>query len=95
MYKIDFLPEARIDTKKLDKTVQSQIFKKLQKISKNPKIWKDLSWNLTWYKKVYVDKKKIRIIYKVIDDKIEILVIAIWKRENKRVYKSAFNRIKK
>ena len=44
-------------------------------------------------KEIYVDKKKIRIVYKVIDDKIEILIIAIWKRENKKVYFDAFNRI--
>jgi mRNA-degrading endonuclease RelE of RelBE toxin-antitoxin system len=48
---------------------------------------------LVWYKKVYVNNKKIRIIYKVIDEKIEVLVIAIWKRENKKVYDDALKRI--
>jgi len=93
MYKIDFVPEARIDIKKLDKTIQNEVFKKLQKISENPEIWKNLSWTLAWYKKVYVHNKQIRIVYKINNQEIEILVIAIWKRENKKVYMEAFSRI--
>lgn len=93
MYKIDFVPEARIDIKKLDKTIQNEVLKKLQKISENPEIWKNLSWNLAWCKKVYVHNKQIRIVYKINNQEIEVLVIAIWKRENKRVYREAFSRI--
>ena len=94
MYKLNFLEKAKKDIKKLDKSIQVQIIKKLEKISINPEIWDNLSWNLSWLKKVYVNNKKIRIVYKIIDDKIEILIIVIWKRENKRVYKDAFSRIK-
>jgi len=93
MYKIKFLEEAKKDIKKLDRTIQNQVLKKLQKISDNPEIWNNLTWELVWYKKVYVNNKKIRIVYKIIDEKIEILIIAIWKRENKKVYKDAFKRI--
>lgn len=93
MYKIDFVSEARIDIKKLDKTIQNEVLKKLQKISENPEIWKNLSWNLAWYKKVYVHNKQIRIVYKINNQEIEVLVIAIWKRENKKVYKEAFSRV--
>ena len=94
MYKINFLEKAKKDIKKLDKIIQNQVFKKLQKISDNPEIWNNLTWELVWYKKVYVNNKKIRIVYKIIDDKIEILIITIWKRENKKIYKDAFKRIK-
>lgn len=84
--------DALKDLKKIDKSIQIQVFKKLKKISENPEIWENLSWNLTWLKKVYVNNKKIRIVYKIIDDKIEILIIAIWKRENNIVYRNAFKR---
>ena len=94
MYKIKFLEEAKKDIKKLDKAIQNQVLKKLQKISDNPEIWNNLTWELVWYKKVYVNNKKIRIVYKIIDEKIEILIIAIWKRETKKVYKESFKRIK-
>ena len=94
MYKIIFLEKAKKDIKRLDKSIQIQIIKKLTKISENPEVWDNLTWDLVWLKKVYVNSKKIRIVYKIIDDKIEILVIAIWKRENKEVYRDAFKRIR-
>ncbi len=85
MYEINYLDWVIKDIEKLDKSIQIKVFKKLIQISENPIIGKDL-WNKNWlnlvgYKKVYIDNKKIRIIYKIIDEKIEILVIAIWKRE--------------
>ncbi|MDD5770538.1 MAG: type II toxin-antitoxin system RelE/ParE family toxin [Candidatus Gracilibacteria bacterium] len=93
MYKINYLAEARIEFKKLDKSIQEQVFKKLLKISENPEIGDNLSGNLAGYKKVYVYHKQIRIVYRIIEDKIEVLVIAIGKRENKKVYFDAFKRI--
>ena len=94
MYKLIFLKIAKKDIKRLDKSIQIKIIKKLTKISENPEVWDNLTWNLAWCKKLYVDNKKIRIVYKIIDDKIEILIIAIWKRENEKVYKDAFKRIR-
>jgi len=38
MYKLNFLEKAKKDIKKLDKIIQNQVFKKLQKISDNPEI---------------------------------------------------------
>lgn len=98
MYKIVFLKEVDKDLLSLDYSLKIEIFKKLKQISQFPEIWKNLwnkMWlNLSWYKKVYVNSKKVWIVYKIIDEKIEILIIAIWKRENEIVYKNAFNRIK-
>ena len=93
MYKIIFDKNVSSDLEKLDNSIREQVFKKLLKISENPELWESLSWNLSWYKKVYVSNKKIRIVYKIIEDKIEVFVIAIWKRENKKVYIDAFKRI--
>lgn len=94
MYKIIFLDEVIKDLDKIDKSIKNHIFKKLQQLAVNPQIWKDLwnknNLNLSWCKKIYVYSKKIRIVYKIIDEKIEILVIAIWKRENMEVYNNAF-----
>lgn len=97
MYKIEFLPEVNNDLEKFDYSVKIKIFKKLELIAQNPEIWKDL-WNklwfdLSWLKKMYVDNKKIRIVYKVTHYEIKVLIISIWKRENEKVYKEAFKRI--
>ena len=93
MYKLKFRDEVDDDLSKLDKSIKEQVFKKLKKISENPEVWENLSWNLAWCKKVYVHRKQVRIVYKVNEKEIEVLVIAIWKRENKQVYKDAFWRI--
>lgn len=97
MYKIEFLKEVEKDLEKLDYSVKIKVFKKLKILWENPDLWYDL-WNklwmdLSWYKKIYVDNKKIRIVYKIINNEIKILVISIWKRENEKVYKEAFKRI--
>ncbi len=94
MYSVKYIKKVEKDLEKLDQKIRIQVFKKIKKISINPEIWNNLTWDLVWLKKVYVDNKRIRIVYKIIDDKIEILVIAIWKRENKKVYKDAFKRIR-
>jgi len=93
MYKIKFDKNVDNDLEKLDNTIRNQVFLKLQKISLNPELWQNLSWNLAWCKKVYVHNKQIRIVYKINKKEIEILVIAIWKRDNKQVYKDAFWRV--
>ncbi len=97
MYKIVFLPEVDGDISKLDVWVKMKVFKKLQQIALSPELWKDL-WNkmwmdLSWLKKVYVDNKKIRIVYKVIKNEITILVVSIWKRESEKVYREAMKRV--
>ena len=42
---------------------------------------------------MYADKKRIRIVYKIIDDKIIVEVIAIGKRDEMEVYKKASQRL--
>ena len=97
MYTITFHEDVDKDLKQLGHSVKLQVFKKLQKISQNPLIGEELgnkaNMDLTGYKKVYVDNKKIRIVYKIIDDRIEIFVIAIGKRDDFKVYQKANDRI--
>ncbi|MBW2654749.1 MAG: hypothetical protein JRC91_07400 [Deltaproteobacteria bacterium] len=42
---------------------------------------------------MYADRKKIRIVYKIVEKKILVQIIAIGKRDNMKVYKKAVNRI--
>lgn len=45
--------------------------------------------NLSGCRKMYADKKKIRIVYTILEDEIIIEVIAIGKRDELEVYKKA------
>ena len=51
MYKIVYDKRVNNDLKKIDQSIKIQIFKKIEKIAKNPEIWDNLTWNLAWLKK--------------------------------------------
>jgi len=97
MYKIEFHAEVDKDLKELGKSTAILIFKKLNQLAKNPVIGEDLgnkaNINLAGYKKVYVNNKRVRIVYKIIEDKIEVFVVAVGKRNDMDVYKKAEKRI--
>lgn len=97
MYIVEFHEDVNNDLKELGHSASILIFKKLKKIAQNPiigdKLGNKANNHLEGLRKVYVDNKRIRIVYKIIEEKIEILVIAIGKRENMEVYKKASKRI--
>ena len=78
-----------------------ELFKKLTrdniKLSLTPGNGKQLGnkqvLDLSGYRKMYADQKKIRIGYKIVKKKILVQIIAIGKRDNMKVYKKAANRI--
>ena len=48
--------------------------------------------NLSGFRKMYVAKKRVRIVYEIQDDILCIYTIAIGKRDDMEVYKKAFER---
>lgn len=96
-YKIKLHPEAQKEFKELDKSVQIIILKQFKKITINPHIGQHLgninNLNLTGYYKLYADNKKIRIVYKVENDNLLILIFGIGKRDNNKIYKDVYGRI--
>lgn len=97
MYQLKLHPKVEDDLKELDKALQFQVFKKLKQIQTSPQIGIALgnknNMNLSGYKKVYVAKKKVRIVYEVQDEVLTIYTIAIGKRDDMEVYKKASGRI--
>lgn len=97
MYTITYHEDIKKDIKELGHSVAIQVFKKIEKIANNPMLGEELgkkvNLNLSGFRKVYVDNKKIRIVYKIINDRIEIFVVAIGKRDDMEVYKKASKRL--
>ncbi len=97
-YKIEFIPEALKDFDKLDKSLKIQAKKKIDKLSENPYIGEPLSnkagRDLTGFYKLYFYKKKHRIVYRIIEDKIEVVQIwGIGKRDKSEIYNTVFKRL--
>ena len=97
-YKIEFIPEALEDFDKLDSSLKSQVKKKIDKLSENPYIGKPLSnkagKDLSGFYKLYFYKKKYRIVYRIIEDRIEVVQIwGIGRRDKGKIYNTVFKRL--
>jgi len=97
MYLIEFHEDINKDFKELGHSTKQLIYKKLRKLAQNPIVGDDLgnkaNLDLSGLKKVYVDNKRIRIVYKIIENKIKIFVVAVGKRDDMAVYRKASQRI--
>lgn len=97
MYAIEFFPEVEDDLKQLDHRVRLLVFKQLKKLSQSPQLG-DLLGNkagmdLSGCRKMYVDHKRVRIVYRIIEEVIVVEVIAIAQRDDMSVYREASQRI--
>lgn len=85
-YKLTFHPKALKEWKSLDTAISEQFKKKLAERLITPKIPKD---KLSGFDDVYKIKLRtagFRLAYKVEDESITILVLAVGKRENNKIY---------
>jgi mRNA interferase RelE/StbE len=91
-HKIEFITEAVEDYKKLDGSLKKIVNKKLEDLSKNPYLGENLgnkfNVDLTGFYKIYFNNKKHRIVYRLINENIEIIEIwGIGKRDKEEIYK--------
>ena len=96
-YKVLFHPDAAKEIACLDNRVKILVLKQIKKLSLTPGLGSELGnrqgLNLSRYRKLYADKKKIRIVYKIVEKKILIQIIAVGKREGMEVYQKAAARL--
>ena len=98
MYTIEFFPEVEDDLVQLDHRVRLLVFKQLNKLANSPQLG-DLLGNksgmdLSGCRKMYVDHKRVRIVYRIIEEIIVVEVIAIAARDEMAVYREAAQRLK-
>ena len=97
MYELKTHPKIEDDLKELDHSLRIQVFKKLKQIQQSPQLGLPLgnknNMDLSGFRKVYVAKKKVRIVYEIQDDVLCVYTIAIGKRDDMEVYKKASHRL--
>ncbi len=100
VYKIEFLADAEKDFDTLDASVRRDVAKKIDALAENPFLGKPLGKkygvDLTGFYKIYVSKKKYRIVYRLLGKHIEVIeIVGIGKRDKEEVYKLVARRLKK
>ncbi|MGJ0289740.1 hypothetical protein NG749_05310 [Aliarcobacter cryaerophilus] len=97
MYSLKLHDKVYDDLKVLDNALVIKVFKKLRQIQQSPQIGENLGnkngMNLSGFKKVYIDKKRVRIVFEVQDDILTVYTIAVGQRDDMEVYKKAFDRL--
>ena len=99
-YRIEFLPEAEKDFDTLDGSIRKEVAIKIDVLADNPFLGKPLGkkfgLDLTGFYKLYVLKKKYRIVYRLIGKYIEVIeIVSIGRRDKEEVYKLVARRLKK
>ena len=96
MYSIEYHEEIKNDFKKLGHSTTLLVLKKIKKIAQNPIIGdafgNKANIDLSGFRKVYVENKRVWIVYQIIDEKIEVFIIAVGKRDDMEVYHKAADR---
>jgi len=98
-HKIEFIPDAEKDYADLDKSIKNQVSKKIDALSDNPYLGVSLGnkfgMDLTGFYKIYVVKKKYRIVYRLVGEHIEVIeIVGIGKRDKEEIYKLVAKRLR-
>ena len=97
-YRVEFVPAAAKDFAALDGSVKKEAAKKIDALAENPFLGKPLGnrlgIDLTGLYKLYMAKKKYRIVYRLIGETIEVIeIVGIGKRDKEEIYKIVASRI--
>ncbi|WP_430962627.1 type II toxin-antitoxin system RelE family toxin [Pseudomonas orientalis] len=91
-FSIEWDPKALKELKKLDGTIRHQFLRKLQERQDHPRVPADALYGMKDCYKIKLRGAGFRLVYRVEDERIVILVLAVGKRERSTVYDSAKSR---
>ncbi len=92
-YRLEFLPSALKEWRKLGATVRNQFSKKLDERLSAPRVPSARLSEFPDCYKIKLRKAGFRLVYRVDDDRIVVIVIAVGRRERNEAYHSAAARI--
>jgi mRNA interferase RelE/StbE len=95
-YELIFTPTSKKDWNKLDNAVKTAFKKILERRLNNPVVPKDRMRNCGDEKlyKIKLQSQGFRLVYKIEDELIILLVVAVGKRENDQVYINLSEKLK-
>lgn len=94
MFRIQFIKESAKDWDKLDNSIKLELKKNLQPRLQNPVVESSrLRGDLSDCFRIRASRSGYRLVYKVENEALVILVIAVGRREDEEVYNSAVMRL--
>jgi mRNA interferase RelE/StbE len=93
MYSIEFEDAALEEWRGLDKAIREQFRKKLNKLVQEPHRPANKLRGLDGCYKIKLRTAGVRLVYKVEDDVLIILIVAVGKRDKNAVYDDARERL--
>jgi mRNA interferase RelE/StbE len=91
-YRLEFLPSARKEWDKLGATLREQFKKKLAERLTRPRVQADALRGMPDHYKIKLRAAGYRLVYRVEDERITVVVVAVGKRERSEVYEAAKKR---
>jgi mRNA interferase RelE/StbE len=92
-FELEFLPSALKEWKKLGPDTRSQFQKKLRHRLEAPRVTADRLRELPDCYKIKLRSAGYRLVYRVEDERVVVLVIAVGRRERNEVYRAAAARL--
>ncbi|AOO64325.1 type II toxin-antitoxin system RelE family toxin [Sulfurospirillum halorespirans] len=94
-YELEFHPQALKEWKNLGETIKEQFKKKLKERLENQKVPQDKLIGVDAVYKIKLKSFGYRLAYEVIDERVVVMVLAVGKRENNKVYNALHSRFGK
>jgi mRNA interferase RelE/StbE len=91
-FKLEFLPSAPKEWDKLGATIRQQFVKKLKERLDGPRVPSAALHGMADHYKINLRQAGYRLVYRVNDATITVIVVAVGKRERSQVYESAKKR---
>ena len=91
-YRLEFLPSAQKEWRKLGATVQKQFKRKLIERLENPRVAASKLVGAQDRYKIKLRTSGFRLVYSVRDDVLVVTVIAVGKRDRSAIYRKAEGR---
>jgi mRNA interferase RelE/StbE len=93
IYELEFLPSALKEWRKLGDTVREQFKKKLKERLQRPRVPDDALHGMPDCFKIKLRTAGYRLVYRVEDQRITVVVIGVGKRDGGAVYDKAKGRL--
>jgi len=91
-YRLEFLPSALKEWRKLGTTIREQFVKKLKERLEQPHVPGDALHGMARHYKIRRRQAGYRLVYRVDDDVLIVTLVAVCKRERSEVYRTAKKR---